>query len=177
MNLYINNLFNEYCYATKDCISFELAPNQSPYYDVESEDLKYREEYVDLCIENACKIWEKCKFSKELIVLYEDKFGCHEKNEKEFVENTLQLLNCIKYPFKWRDDEETYKGIRYIWQTNKININELFKKIILSDIGEDTQLDCAIYIIDNQTKNVFFLYDDRGVDVYSNDKKFINKIK
>lgn len=170
MNLYINSLFNEYCYKTKTRTSFELAPNESPYYDIddlENEELECRSEYIDLCVKIAQNIWDKCNFSNELIVLYEDKYSCHEKNEKEFVENTLQPLDCTEYHFKWHDDEETYEGIRYIWKTDKINTKELFKEIILSDIGGNTELDCAVYIIDNQTKNVFFLYDDRGIDIYN----------
>ncbi|WP_430847513.1 DUF3885 domain-containing protein [Clostridium nigeriense] len=180
LDLYVSSLFNEYCNLTKVCVSFELAPNQYPYHDVdniEDEDLKYREEYVEICIKDAYEIWKQCEFSNDLIVFYEDKYSCHKKNEKEFVESTLQLLDFIIYPFKWKDDGEIYNGVRYIWRTNKINVKELFRKIILSDIGENTELDCAVYIIDNKTKNVFFLYDDRGVDVYSANKEFIDKIK
>ncbi|WP_430840144.1 DUF3885 domain-containing protein [Clostridium nigeriense] len=180
LNLYINSLFNEYCNLTKTCISFEIAPNQYPYYDVdniEDKDLKYREEYVDICVEDTYEIWEQCEFSNDLIVLYEDKYSSHKKNEKEFVESTLQSLDFRMYSFKWKNDGEAYNGVRYIWRTNKINVKELFRKIILSDIGENTELDCAVYIIDNKTKNVFFLYDDRGVYIYSDNKKIINKIK
>ena len=75
------------------------------------------------------------------------------------------------------DEGEKFKATRYIWVTNKIDSKSLFRKIIFSDIGEDTVLDGAVYIIDNKTKNVFFLYDDRGVDIYSNDEKFIYKMK
>lgn len=180
LDLYISSLFNKYCSLTKTCISFELAPNQYPYYDVdniEDGDLKYREEYVEICIEDAYEIWKQCEFSNDLIVFYEDKYSCHKKNEKEFVESTLQSLDFREYSFKWKDDDEIYNGVRYIWRTNKINVKELFRKIILSDIVENTELDCSVYIIDNKTKNVFFLYDDRGVDVYSDNKKFIDKIE
>lgn len=89
----------------------------------------------------------------------------------------MRALDFIQYQFEWNDDGEKYIGIRYIWRTDKINTNELFRKIIISDIGENTELDSAVYIIDNKTKNVFFLYDDRGVDIYFDNKEFINKIK
>lgn len=92
MNLYISSLFNKYYDLTKILISFELAPNQFPYYDVyniEDEDLKYREDYVNLCVEKACEIWEQCEFYNDLILIYEDKYNCHEKNKKEFAENTI----------------------------------------------------------------------------------------
>lgn len=44
-------------------------------------------------------------------------------------------------------------------------------------MGDDTELDCAVYIIDKRTGNVFFLYDDRGVDVFSDDSRFIEKME
>lgn len=178
MNLHINNLFNQYCYKNKNLISHDLLSNQFPYYsisDTENSDLQYRKEYVDLCTKKAISIWNKYKFSNELIVLYEDKYSCHNKNEKEFVESTLMPLNYTEYKFKWNDDEELYEGTRYIWKTDKINIEDLFRKIILSDLGEDTELDCAVYIIDNKNENVFFLYDDRGIDIYLNDKDFVSQ--
>jgi hypothetical protein len=112
-----------------------------------------------------------------LIVLYEDKYSCHHKKEKEFIENWIGSLKCIIYQFEWNDEGEKYNGTRYIWDTDRIDSERLFRKIILSDIGEGTELDCSVYIIDNKTKNVFFLYDDRGVDVYSDDENFIQRMK
>ena len=180
MNLHINSLINQYCNKIKKCVSFELLPNESPYYDVndiENEKLQFRPEYVDLCAESAQKIWKRCNFSNELIVLYEDKYSCHHKKEKEFIENCLEPVKCLVCHFEWNDDGEIYNGTRYIWNTDRINSERLFRKIILSDISEDTEMDCAVYIIDNQTKNLFFLYDDRGVDVYSNNENFIQRMK
>ncbi len=180
MNLYINQLTNQYCFKTKKCVSFEIMPDESPYYDVDdmkNEELQSRHEYVDSCVNAACEIWKNCNFSNELIVLYEDKYNQHHKGEKEFIQSCTESPDCIALPFEWSDEGEIYHGTRYIWETNKINSDKLFRKIILSDIGEDTELDCAVYIIDKQTENVFFLYDDRGVDVFYDDDGFIEKMK
>lgn len=180
MNLYINKLTNQYCLEIKERVSFEITPNESPYYDIddmENEELVCRPEYVDACTEAVCEIWKNCEFSEELIVLYEDKYNHHHKGEKEFIESCMKSLDCIAFPFEWSDEGETYKGKRYIWETTEINSNKLFRKIILSDMGDDTELDCAVYIIDKRTGNVFFLYDDRGVDVFSDDSRFIEKME
>lgn len=64
-----------------------------------------------------------------------------------------------------------------ILEPNRINIEKLFRKIIISDIGDNTELDCAVYIIDKETDNVFFLYDDRGIHVFSNNCKLIERLK
>lgn len=180
MDLYINKLTNQYCFETKERVSFEITPNESPYYDIddiEDEDLQYRTEYVDACVKTACEIWKSCNFSKELIVLYEDKYNQHHKGEKEFIESCIKSTDCIVFPFEWSDEGETYQGTRYIWETTEISGDKFFRKIILSDIGDDTELDCAVYIMDKQTENVFFLYDDRGVYVFSDDGRFIEKMK
>ncbi|WP_195237341.1 DUF3885 domain-containing protein [Romboutsia sp. 1001285H_161024_C4] len=180
MDLYVNSLTNKQLNKNKICISFDLEVNESPYYEMaysENEELNFRPEYVDLCAKSAQNIWDKCNFSNDLIVLFEDKYNTYHKGEKEFIENCLNSPTCFVYSFEWNDEGEKFKATRYIWVTNKIDSKSLFRKIILSDIGEDTVLDGAVYIIDNKTKNVFFLYDDRGVDIYSNDEKFIYKMK
>ncbi|OOM14583.1 DUF3885 domain-containing protein [Clostridium saccharobutylicum] len=180
MSLHINSLINQYCNKAKKCVSFELLSGESPYYNVnylENEKLQLRQEYIDSCLKSAQTIWKRCNFSSELIVLYEDKYSCSHKKEKEFIEKCLESLKCLVFHFQWNDDGEKFNGTRYIWNTDRINIKRLFRKIILSDIGECTELDCAVYIIDNQTKNVFFLYDDRGVDVYSDNENFIQRMK
>ncbi|MHB9945396.1 hypothetical protein CF095_08330 [Clostridium botulinum] len=179
MNLYLNKLTVGYCFESKECISFEILPYESPYYDVEdieNEELCYREEFVDSCVSYACEVWNSCNFSDKLVVIYEDKYNESKKRENEFVEKCLDYFEGTIFPFKWIDDDETYYGTRYIWKANKINIEKLFRKIIISDIGDDTELDCAVYIVDKETDNIFFLYDDRGIHVFSNDCTFIEEI-
>ena len=89
----------------------------------------------------------------------------------------LESIEYTIFSFEWIDDEEKYYGTRYIQETNRINIEKLFRKIIISDIGDNTDLDCAVYIIDKETDNVFFLYDDMVIHVFSNDCTFIEKLK
>ena len=180
MNLYFNKLTVQHCFESKKCASFDILPYESPYYeveDIENEELQCREEYVDSCVNYACKVWNSCNFSDKLTVIYEDKYNSSKKRENEFVEMCLDSFEGAIFPFEWIDDEEIYYGTRYIWETNKINIDKLFRKIIISDIGDDTTLDCSVYIIDKETDNVFFLYDDRGIHVFSNDCMFIEKVK
>lgn len=172
----VNRLFLEYCRESKGLVCLGLASGQSPYFDtddLENGELQYREEYVAQCLETACRVWEQCGFSDDLTVVYEDKFSCHHKQEKELIESTLKPLDFQNLFFEWKDDGEIFHGIRYVWKTNYLDVRTLFLKIILSEIGEDTQLDCAVYIIDRQTENIFFLYDDRGIQIYSDQEAFL----
>lgn len=178
MNLYKNDLIIKQLNKTKSRISFYLAEGQSPYYEIYDTDKSIcRPEYVGLCLKLACDLWKKCEFSNDLTVLFEDQYSSYHKGEKEFIESCLNSSKCSVYYFKWSDDVEDFNGTRYVWNTSKIDVKLLFEKIILSDIGEDTVLDCSVFIMDNKSKNIFFLYDDRGIDVFSNDENFISKIK
>lgn len=162
----MNELMNSYLKKTKQCVALELVCDDGPYVEDEG-DLKVRAEYVAFCLQEAEAIWHKCHFSRELIVVYEDRYSDHNKGEKAFIESCLKPEAYFTESFKWQDEDESYKGIRYIWQTKDLAYKCLFKKIIESDLGEDTALDCAVYIIDQHNENVFFLYDDRGIDLYS----------
>lgn len=178
MNLHTNDLMLQELRNTKHMHTIDLAVGEYPYYDTDNVDeLILRPEYVQLCLESAQKIWNKCDFSNNLTVLFEDRYNSCIKGEKEFVKKCLNAMNYRSYIFKWYEDDELFEAIRHIWDTDKIDTESLFKKIIISDIGDCTGLDCAVYIIDNNTKNVFFLYDDRGVDIYSDDEEFIYEMK
>ena len=175
-----NHLINQYCNDMKKRFSFDIEGCGSPYYEVEDmdeEELEYRLDYVETCFEIVKKVWSKCNFSNDLTVIYEDKYNSSNKGEKAFIERCCGVPAFNIYLFTWNDEDEKYIGKRYMWTTNKLDIACLFKKIILSDIGEDTELDCAVYIIDNDSENVFFLNDDRGIDVYSNDEAYIFQLK
>lgn len=172
MKFDMDELMNRYFKKTKKCTSLELESNGWPYVNCDGA-LKVRSEYVTLCLQSAQEIWNRCNLSKELIVVYEDKYSCHQKGEKAFVENCLKPEAHFMHHFKWQDEGENYNGTRYIWHTTYLDYVRLFTKIILSDLGEETELDCAVYIIDKQSENIFFLYDDRGIDLYFSNDDFI----
>lgn len=162
-------------------IAVDFVTAQSPYYDMKNEDdedekLLYREDYVQQCLDEAMYLWNKFHFSDDLTVIFEDKFDCMERNENKIVENTLSVCSYEVYQFTWKDndpdfdDDEIYTTVRYIWKTNAIKVEELFRRIILSDLGEKTILDQAVYIIDNKTEEVFWLFDDRGMNIYYGEK-------
>lgn len=179
MNLYTNDLMHRYFYQIKQRVSFYF-PDENPYYecdDIENDPLIYRPDFVDLRVEQASKLWLSCDFSNECIVVYEDKYNKSHKKEQSLVQRCIEASNCSVFPFIWQDDSETFSGTRFIFQASKIDHTALFRNIILSDIGDDTELDCAVSIIDDKTKNIFFLYDDRGVDVFTNNENFIRKLK
>lgn len=64
--------------------------------------------------------------------------------------------------------------IRMYWDLSKcsLNLQNLFKEIILADIGgKFPGLTSAIYLFDTNRHIIFHLYDDRGLDVAAIDRE------
>lgn len=176
MDLFINNnLTNWYCNDTKERFEFNIEGCGYPCEggNIDQDKLNYGPEYVKDCFKIVSKVWQKCDFSNNMMVIYEDKYNCANKGESDFVASCCAALESRVGLFTWVDEEETYIGKRYMWYTYQIDIERLFRSILLSDIGGGTKLDCAVYIIDNHSGNIFFLNDDRGLDVYSDDESYI----
>lgn len=113
-------------------------------------------------------------------VIFEDIYSDAQKGEKEFIESCLEEIETYKsLTFTWKpedDDEEECIGARHIWKSSKVNIQKIFRRIILSDIEESTCLDGSVYILDLDRSFMCFLYDDRGIDIYSDDITFLKQL-
>lgn len=161
MHLYENQLLSRALLSTHYRNECEL-DDGSPYDASQNA----RKEYIGACSQLAINLYMQQHFTNNLAVVYEDKYNCAVKNEKDLIELCLTSVESQSYSFHWMDEEESYYGIRHIWKARRIDIETLFRKIITSDLGDNTELDCSVYIIDLETGTVFFLYDDRGIDIY-----------
>lgn len=63
MNLHTNDLMLQELRNTKHMHTIDLAVGEYPYYDTDNEDESIlRPKYVQLCLESAQRIWNKCNF-------------------------------------------------------------------------------------------------------------------
>lgn len=64
-------------------------------------------------------------------------------------------------------DEEEYEQEHLYWElpSQEIDVDKLLTEIIKSDIGGFNELASAVYFINTKEKVLFYLYDDRGLDV------------
>ena len=114
------------------------------------------------------KIWDSCGFSDDLSVIYEKGYEDHKGKELLFLETCMEKIAYAMYSFTWEDlNSEELKGRRYVWKTNRIDIKKLAREIILSDIGGKLSLAESVFVMDNKSNAVFFLYDDRGILFYT----------
>lgn len=140
------------------------------------EDHTLDEDYVKECTDKAIEVYKAMKFSNNLLVVYDDMFSEHTLEEKKFLQSNLENIKGYgKYNYKWQyhDDDGELICKRYIYIVGKVNIKRLFKEIILSDIGGNLDLVSSIYIIDIDRKDIFYLYDDRGLFIYALEEKYL----
>lgn len=135
------------------------------------------EAYVMGCMELAIDMYRRLDFGSELLVVYEDCYSENNQEEIDFVESCLTGAGKTEqyaFPWKFRPMEETYPAAlanntdvhtcnRRLYEVKEIDIQRLFREIILSDISGKYNLDSKIFIIDTATSVIFHLYDDRGL--------------
>lgn len=139
--------------------------NQYPYL----EDGSLNETYVKICTEKAIEVFNFMKFSHNLLIVYDDIYSNHGIREKEFVESILEnIIQYDNYKLDWifPEDDTINTCNRRIYQVEKIDIEKLFREIVLSDIGGELDLVSSIFVIDLDTGCIFHLYDDRGLYLF-----------
>lgn len=74
------------------------------------------------------------------------------------------------------DGEVSYK--RYVFQVKvkSVETAELLERIIRSEIGGPYTLSSCVYIFNGRTGVLYYLYDDRGLDVVANETQKLLKI-
>ena len=162
--------FIDYCKENNRESHFDLL-QESPYEQVIENGkivFRYQESYVKKSVDKCKKIWDSCGFSDDLSVIYEKGYEDHKGKELLFLETCMEKIAYAMYSFTWEDlNSEEVKGRRYVWKTNRIDIKKLAREIILSDIGGNLSLAESVFVVDNKSNAVFFLYDDRGILFYT----------
>lgn len=82
-----------------------------------------------------------------------------------------------RFTFNSVEDEE-FSCTRYIIKAcvNDIKIESLFTEIAKDDFGGKIGLTGCVYLINPRNNVIFWFYDDRGLDLISNDKKNIENL-
>ncbi|BAK98069.1 hypothetical protein OBV_08710 [Oscillibacter valericigenes Sjm18-20] len=155
------------------CLHKMLAQG-SPYFE---NDSGVSEAYAAECAQIATGMYRRLQFGSELLIVYEDCYSENNQDDIRFVESCLKDIGdteVCSFSWKFRPMEQTYPAAlanntdihnctRRLYQANNIDIQRLFREIILSDIGGKYNLASKIFIIDTTTSCMFHLYDDRGL--------------
>lgn len=161
----------QFCPAYRLCFSLSDA---SPYLDADAAEPVVKPQYLADALSKAKALFVDAGFGDRLFLVYEDKYGDARQNEPETVSTSAKtILAAAHLPLDWTaEDGSVYHGTRHLWEVENIDLDTLFEAILRSDLGDATELDSAVYLIDPQNGNVWFLYDDRGADLYSFDSDY-----
>lgn len=171
-------------YGVGDKVLFQLSHKFMIHVDL-SPDYQYLEDwslneiYVEDCIKKSVDVFKFMDFSNNLLVVYEDAYGEHGVAEKDFLESTLiDIQQNDTYKLKWNFPEEAtiYNCNRHIYHVKELNIQELFREIILSNIGGELDFCSSISIIDIDSGSIFRLYDDRGLYLFATKEEYLTRV-
>lgn len=98
--------------------------------------------------------------------------------------NILDCLRediCLSYnilPNIYDEEDEDYKMVQFYIESKlrQLDYKELIKMICNSDFGIEPMIDDEIYVVNITKDLVYHLYDDRGLDIVSNDVDILKDI-
>src|SRR5699024_5356301 len=125
--------------------------------------------YVNPAVERALAIFHALQ-EKDWIVridLYDKKEIKETIKRLQFVEPEEKVLN------EFEADREKITHYELYWSLNDIDrsVETVIREVILADIGGLSCLASAVYLLSPDEKILFYLYDDRGLDVVSKYKR------
>lgn len=98
---------------------------------------------------------------------------------------TDQMLKCLGLPVpdecvmeKRKDEEGSFLQEHLYWNLTeaKCHIDQLLLEIIKGDIGGFSCLTSSVYFLSTECPILYHLYDDRGTDIVTNDKKLLMQL-
>lgn len=135
--------------------------------------------YIEETVERASRIFNQLNFKGNLLLVYDSFFNENPSKEVEFLESILvNLKKRETYYYNWldKDVEENYQSMRAIYRIETFKIEELFQQIALYDFGGDYDLVSSIFIIDLESRVIFYLYDDRGLYIMAREEKVLQNL-
>ena len=97
---------------------------------------------------------------------------------KPFVSKQTNECCYEKLCYKHDDTDEKCPYDRYVIETsvNSLDKNELLSQIVKSELGGNYSLSDSIYIINKNRGIIYFLYNDIGLDIVSDNKELLKSI-
>ena len=160
---------------------FKLAPKLRLHSALAYKDSYLEKEklYIEETVKKSSHIFRHLNIKGDLIFVYDNVYNKNTKKEVEFLESILvNLKKKEEYSYDWFEecDEELYSSQRILYQVETFKIEELFRKIFLSDFRGGYDLGSSIFIIDIDSKTIFYLYDDRGLYIMAREEKILQDL-
>ena len=97
---------------------------------------------------------------------------------KKFISKIDDEYCYEKLVATYEDDEEEYPYDRYIIKTSRdsIDADKLISEIVESELKGKSSLSNSVFLVNKNSGILYFLYDDRGLDIAANDKQKLKGI-
>jgi len=146
--------------------------------------LVYDEAYIKSVVSRAISIFRELFNNDDVIYIV---INSYEDNPNDLADNDITtarpLINCIeaecKFTFSFDEDELMYNShTRYIIKATvkSIQVEKLLEEIAWSDVDGRNSLRSCVYWFNPRNGIIYYLYDDRGLDVVSGEKANIEHI-
>jgi hypothetical protein len=166
----LNKLEDPIFYSCPVAIRFEIGdPKDEPYRKG-----KVNDGYVHPALQRVSGIYQnvRCTFDTLLWITYcsyDDKIT-EKKLLGQFCEITKLPLPQERYSESTAPDttrERMEEKIWYYWdiKNNAANIEKLFEEILKADLGDFQELISSVFLFNTDLNILFYLYDDRGLDI------------
>lgn len=124
-------------------------------------------QYVKPACERACTIFKSFPQQDWLL-----RIDVYDQREIEKVTNRLQLgkpQEIVKKEYVLDEDDFTHYEL--YWDLNEVawTIEKIVKEVVLADIGGLNCFASAVYLVHTEKQVLYYLYDDRGLDVVAKD--------
>lgn len=158
-------------------------------FEMGDEKLEDENEYIECAKSRALSIFNELFGENEKLYLVVDSY---EKYRDFYDEEPVDNISIIKelvskidneYCYeklvqRYDDNENQYPYSRYVIEASKssIDVDKLILKIVESELKRNSALSNSVFFISQSSGMLYFLYDDRGLDVVGNDRQKLKDI-
>jgi len=157
-------------------LRFEIGNPSGYNFDGNPESL----EYIKNALEKAMELYENSGFEFDVLLwkMYSQDIDYKHKQLQKFKEICNLDLPQEQTSGVDNDYSETdpIEITSFFWdiKNKPLNIRSLFKQIITADLGGLSELGSSVYFFDTKANVLFFLYDDRGLDIVAQSKESLS---
>ena len=158
-------------------------------FEIGNKNADNEQKYIENAKSRALSIFNELFGENEKLYLVVDSYEKYRDfYDEEPVDNVSIIKDLVskidneycyeKLVQKYDNDEGEYPYSRYVIETtvNFIDAEKLISKIVESELKNNSALANSLFFINKNSGILYFLYDDRGLDVVAKDEKNLKDI-
>jgi len=143
----------------------------------------YDSQYVRASVCRAFNIFNELFQSNDTIYIVVNSFE-HDTDTNDLTGNDISTIKTFikkfidECTFLYQPKEDTWSCKRYVIKAtvDNVDISRLLEEIVWSDVDGRNNLASGVYFINPRNHIIFYLYDDRGLDIVANKVSTLTRI-